>query len=115
MDYQWLCSSPTNNAFEIDVATFDDLIEDDNTVVVDVREKTEHPFVTEFNHVQIPLSELMNHQLLIEKNNVVVFCQTGKRSLQAVKLLNEIFTDKNIYSLKGGIIEWEKSTQAHLK
>ncbi len=65
---------------------------DDNTIVIDVREKDEQPFVDEFEHLQIPLSELMNHQSLIEKNNVVVFCQTGKRSLQAAKLLNELFS-----------------------
>ncbi len=113
MDYEWLCSSQTNNAFEIDATEFDTLIEDDNAVLIDVREKNEQPFVDEFNHIQISLSELMNHQLLITKNNVVVFCQTGKRSLQAAKLLNEILTDKNIYSLKGGIIEWKKKHALH--
>ncbi len=27
MDYEWLCSSQINNEFEIDVTTFNDLIE----------------------------------------------------------------------------------------
>jgi molybdopterin/thiamine biosynthesis adenylyltransferase/rhodanese-related sulfurtransferase len=113
MDYEWLCSSQTNNAFEIDAIEFDIFIEDDTAFIIDVREKNEQPFVDEFNHIQIPLSELMNHQLLVEKNNVVVFCQTGKRSLQAAQLLNELFNDKNIYSLKGGIIEWKKKHALH--
>ena len=77
-------------------ATFNNLIDDDNTVIIDVREKDEQPFVDEFEHVQIPLNELINNQSLITKDNVVVFCQTGKRSLQAAKLLNELFNDKKI-------------------
>ena len=44
----------------------------------------------------------------VEKDNVVVFCQSGKRSLQAAELLNEFFhQSKKIYSLKGGIIAWK--------
>ena len=82
---------------------------DDNTVIIDVREKDEQPFVNEFEHIQIPLNELMNNQSLIEKNNVVVFCQTGKRSLQAAKMLTELFNTKKVYSFKGGIVEWKKN------
>ena len=108
MDYEWLCASQLSEAFEIDVVQFDNLIDDDNATIIDVREKDEQPFVDEFKHVQIPLSELMNNQSLIQKQNVVVFCQSGKRSLQAAKLLNELFNDKTVYSLKGGIVEWKK-------
>jgi len=108
-DYEWLCSSETNNAFEIDTTTFDDLIEDDNTIVIDVREKDEQPVVDEFKHIQIPLSGLMNYKLTVEKNNVVIFCQTGQRSLNAAKLLYDAYgNSKQIYSLKGGIVEWKK-------
>ncbi len=108
MDYEWLCSSQINNSFEIDAAKFNNLIEDSNAIVIDVREKDEQPFVDEFEHIQIPLNELINNQKAIEKENVVVFCQSGQRSLQAAQLLNELFNDKHIYSLKGGIAEWKK-------
>lgn len=108
MDYEWLCSSQVNDVSEIDVTTFNSLTEDNDTIVIDVREKDEQPFIDEFQHLHIPLNELMNHQSLIEKNNVVVFCQTGKRSFQAAKMLHELFSDKKIYSLKNGIINWKK-------
>jgi molybdopterin/thiamine biosynthesis adenylyltransferase/rhodanese-related sulfurtransferase len=108
MDYDWLCASQINNAFEIDLATFNDLIIDDNTIVIDVREKHEQPFVDEFEHIQIPLSELINNKMLVDRDNVVVFCQSGKRSLQAAELLNELFSHKKIFSLKGGVVEWKK-------
>lgn len=108
MDYDWLCSSETNKNLEIDVEQFNELLSDDNTDIIDVREKDEQPFVDEFKYLQIPLNELMSNQKLIEKENIVVFCQSGQRSLQAAQLLNELFNDKHIYSLKGGIVEWKK-------
>jgi sulfur-carrier protein adenylyltransferase/sulfurtransferase len=108
MDYKWLCSPETNKSFEINVEQFDDFLNNNNSTIIDVREKDEQPFVDEFEYLQIPLSELMSNQKLIEKENVVVFCQSGQRSLQAVQLLNELFSDKHIYSLKGGIVEWKK-------
>lgn len=116
MDYDWLCSSEINKVFEIDIADFDNLINDSNTLIIDVREKDERPFIHEFEHLKIPLIELMNNASAIEKNNVVVFCQSGKRSLQAAHFLKEIFNDKHIYSLKDGIVEWKKHfSQAHQK
>lgn len=108
MDYDWLCSSQANNKFEIGIAQFDELVEGGNAIIIDVREKNEQPFVDEFKHVQIPLSELMSNQSLVTKNNVVVFCQSGKRSLQAAQLLQELFDNKQVYSLKDGIIEWKR-------
>jgi adenylyltransferase/sulfurtransferase len=107
MDYEWLCASPINKTFEIDIAQFDNLIEDDNTIFIDVRDKDEQPLVGELTHVQIPLNQLMANQSMIVKDNVVVFCQSGKRSLEAAKFLHELFDDKKVYSLKGGIVEWK--------
>ncbi len=107
MDYEWLCSPQTNNKFEIDVKEFDNLIENHKAIIIDVREKDEQPVVDEFSHIQIPLSELKNYQELIEKNDIVLFCQTGIRSLQAAKMLHSLFDDKKVYSLKGGITEWK--------
>ncbi len=109
MDYDWLCSSVMNSEFEIDTDEFNNLIGNNDTLVIDVREKGEQPFVDEFRHLQIPLNELMNRRSLIEKDTVITFCQSGKRSLQAAKLLQEIFKEKIIYSLKGGIVEWKKN------
>ena len=77
------------------------------TTIIDVREKDEPPFVDEFKHLQLPLSELMMKASLIHTDKVVMFCQSGKRSLQAAKLLNELLSDKNVYSLKGGIVKWK--------
>jgi len=51
---------------------------------------------------------LISSRDVVTSDSVIVFCQTGSRSLQAAKILKSIFgDDKKIYSLRGGILEWK--------
>ena len=110
-DYIWLCSSPVQQA-EIDTDTFNNMIAKGNVDVIDVRELHEVPSVNEFEHLRIPLAQLSDNASKINSENVIAFCQSGKRSLQAAKILSGIFgTSKNVYSLHGGIVEWKKQKQ----
>ena len=112
MDYQWLCSS-ASASFEIGTDIFADLLESENTDFIDVRELTELPAITEFAVKKIPMNQLTSSIGDIISDNVVLFCQSGKRSRQAAILLSGIFgKSKNIYSLKGGIENWKKQQQA---
>ena len=62
--------------------------------------------------LKIPLGQLTNDNSLIRSENVIAFCQSGKRSLQAAKILSGIFGgEKKVYSLRGGIVEWKKQKQ----
>jgi adenylyltransferase/sulfurtransferase len=109
IDYVWLCASQADDASEINFEAFDDLVKE-NATVVDVREYGERPFVNEFEHLHIPLSQLKEKRSYINGDTIVAFCQTGKRSLEAVQILkNSSDSSKKIYSLKGGIIEWKKT------
>lgn len=111
IDYEWLCASPVQQA-EIDSAIFNSLVAKGNMDVIDVRELHEMPAVNEFNHIRIPLAQLADNTALIKSDIVIAFCQSGKRSLQAAKILSGIFGDrKKIYSLRGGIVEWKKQKQ----
>jgi len=111
MNYVWLCSSPVQQS-EIDPDIFNDMIAKGNVDVIDVREPHEMPAVNEFKHLKIPLAQLADNNSLIKSENVIAFCQSGKRSIQAAKILSGIFGDsKKIYSLRGGIIEWKKQKQ----
>jgi len=106
-DYEWLCSSSGSND-EIDVKTFNILLEQGNVDVIDVRESDELPRANEFPNIKIPMAQLTSSQDAITSASVVVFCQTGSRSLQAAKILKNIFGEnKKIYSLRGGILEWK--------
>jgi len=108
MDYEWLCAS-AETGLEINADAFNDLIHESNTIIIDVREQGEQPFVDEFKHLQIPLSAIQSNKTLINGDTIVLFCQSGKRSLQAARILNELFHhSKKIYSLKDGIVEWKR-------
>ena len=111
MDYEWLCSSERKES-EIDPDTFTGLIAKGNVDVIDVREPGEMPAVTDFSNIKIPLAKLSDNASLIKSDIIVAFCQSGQRSLRAVKILSSIFgEDKKIYSLRGGIVEWKKLKQ----
>jgi len=110
-DYEWLCAAPVQQN-EIDPGIFNDMIAKGNIDVIDVRELHETPTVNEFNHIRIPLAQLADNASLIKSGTVIAFCQSGKRSLQATRILSGIFGEtKEIYSLRGGIVEWKKLKQ----
>ncbi len=106
-DYEWLCGSIKVVA-EIDTDEFNTIIADGNAAIVDVREKDETPVITEFSHMQISLNRIAEHTARLTEDTIVVFCQSGKRSAQAVQQLITIFgTAKKIVSLKNGIVKWK--------
>ncbi|WP_257669348.1 rhodanese-like domain-containing protein [Parapedobacter tibetensis] len=73
--------------------------------LIDVRE----PFEYETSHINgenIPLAEVILEQGKIAKDKpVVVHCRSGKRSMQAILLLEREGFD-NLANLKGGILAW---------
>lgn len=59
-------------------------------VVIDVRESEETPIFIRENVIQIPLSELEEYSKKLDKNQeIVLFCQTGQRSLAAMNYLQK--------------------------
>jgi adenylyltransferase/sulfurtransferase len=107
MDYEWLCDAPA--AEEIERTIFDQLVHETGTVIIDVREEGEQPFVTEFSHQKMPLSTLEENLGSITADTVIFFCQSGKRSREAAKRLSATFgPSKKVYSLRGGILSWKE-------
>ncbi|WP_418262209.1 ThiF family adenylyltransferase [Flavobacterium faecale] len=79
-------------------------------VVIDVRELEEKPEFKGENVVQIPLAELEDYSKKLDKNQeIVLFCQTGQRSLAAMNYLRDsgfvgvFHLGKGIESLKNQI------------
>ena len=108
-DYEWLCAAPEQQQAEIDSDIFNSMVAGGDVDVIDVRELHEMPGVNEFNHIRIPLAQLADNISMIKSDTVIAFCQSGKRSLQAAKILSGIFGDtKKIYSLRGGIVQWKQ-------
>lgn len=103
-DYNWLCGMSSRGIEDLEPALFLEKINFPNTVVIDVRETHELP-KADFKNLNIPLSTLSDKIPEIGADNIILFCQSGKRSLKAGQLLLEKFgKSKNISHLKGGII-----------
>jgi rhodanese-related sulfurtransferase len=82
--------------------------------LIDVRETFEYE-TSNLNGLNIPLS-----QVLIEKEKiaqdvpVIVQCRSGKRSAQAILMLqNEGFN--NLSNLKGGILAWKETFDPNME
>jgi adenylyltransferase/sulfurtransferase len=78
------------------------ILQRDNIQFIDVREAHEQPKVDLPNCIQIPLSQLEHRFEQIDNTKTnIVFCQTGIRSKNAVKVLQQ-HKIINCFSLKGG-------------
>lgn len=73
--------------------------------LIDVREEFEYD-TSNIDGQNIPLAEvLLEKDKIATDKPVIVQCRSGKRSAQAISLLeNEGFD--NLYNLKGGILAW---------
>jgi sulfur-carrier protein adenylyltransferase/sulfurtransferase len=110
-DYSWHCKTPDEN-FEIDSEYFDDLVRSKDTVIIDVRELNELPIITDFPHQKIPLGQLQEIEFDPDLVTVILFCQTGRRSLEGVRLLSRLaHGPRNIFSLRNGIVAWKRLHQ----
>ena len=107
-DYDWFCGV-VHDPIEISVKEFDSLRNQEVINIIDVREEGELPVVNEFSFTQIPLSrfDVSSAEPFVQKS-IVVFCQSGKRSLKAAKMIKEKFSGCKVFSLEGGIEAWKK-------
>jgi molybdopterin/thiamine biosynthesis adenylyltransferase/rhodanese-related sulfurtransferase len=107
-DYDRLCENEVNH-FDIGVEAFDGWLKSGKARVIDVREYGEQPIVTEFKHEHVPLSQLPGRFEMTGADTVLFFCQTGVRSAQAARWVTEKYrNEKMVYSLQGGIINYNK-------
>lgn len=80
------------------------LLENNNTVIIDVRDSDEYETGHIANSVNIPLNDIANIDYSKDQA-IILYCATGVRSLQAI----DILSDKgytNLYNLDGGLLNW---------
>lgn len=103
-NYELKCLIPD---LEISIYDFNETLSKSGVAFVDVREIGEKPIVTEFDYLSIPLSQQERLLNEVPFETIILFCQTGKRSLYAAQKLSLILgTSKKVYSLQGGIQKW---------
>jgi molybdopterin/thiamine biosynthesis adenylyltransferase/rhodanese-related sulfurtransferase len=93
---------------EMDAFTLKDKIEKGERVqLIDVREEADHesdPLAGEC----IPVYDIEKRvESIAVDRPVVLYCATGKRSAQAILLLQELKHFSNLYHLKGGLATWK--------
>jgi rhodanese-related sulfurtransferase len=85
------------------------LLNNDDTILIDVRETAEYGKGHIENALNIPLSSLDGKLYELEPHKltpVIVTCQQGSRSASACKKLHKAgFTQ--VYDMKGGMLAWE--------
>ena len=79
-------------------------LKDTGKTYLDVREDFEQPKMNSEKVIHIPLGKLKDRLKEIpDKEEVLVFCQSGKRSQEAVKMLQKEFGFRNLKNVEGGI------------
>ena len=92
---------------EITVQELKSLFDDKKDIqLIDVREQFEWD-IANIGGSLIPLGKIKFHLVEIETDKqVVIYCRSGRRSADAVKLLEEATGHTELYNLKGGILAW---------
>ena len=79
-------------------------LEQENSVLLDVRNIDETPKVLINNILEIPLSQIENSlERLSFFDNIAVICASGIRSKKACEIINNRISSKNIKNVIGGL------------
>ena len=100
-----LCACSSNNYKTIDATDAYEMIKNENDVVIlDVRNRDEFMESHILNSINIPLAEI--EQITLDKDSkIIVYCLSGVRSLEASKKLVSMgYT--SVYNIDGGLINW---------
>lgn len=117
MDYEEFCGLKTDpNLSSMTVQGFHQLREKgDDFVLIDVREAHEFESAN-LNGINIPLASIVDHLAKIPKEGTVIMqCRSGKRSSDAIKLLEEKHNYHNLINLEGGILAWKEAYDSSLQ
>lgn len=111
IDYEAFCQTPNEETMS-DIPTISAkelkalMDEGADFQLIDVREKDER----EFCHIGgelIPMAMILkNLDRIDQEKKVVIYCHSGRRSGNVVRVLQANFGFDNLYNLRGGILAW---------
>lgn len=110
VDYEHFCNTPLPKQIKgISIEKLHQLLtENIDFQLIDVREPHEYQNYNIGGEL-IPLSQLKQNISRIRKDKmVIIHCQSGKRSREAIQMLESIDIYTNLYNLEGGIETWEQ-------
>jgi len=109
MDYDFFCGIKKEKTMqEISIEELKEWYQKGlNFKVLDVRDEWEQPRLEKDNVLQFPLDELDDYVEEIKKyDKVVIICQHGIRSVDALQMLQRDYQLTNLINLSGGIVSW---------
>ena len=82
------------------------LMDDDDLIILDVREEKERKIGFLSNDINIPMGQLKTKMDTLDKSkNILVYCKSGTRSDRIADILSKNDFQK-VSSLKGGFNAW---------
>ena len=85
------------------------LMDDDDLIILDVREEKERKIGFLSNDINIPMGQLKTKMDTLDKSkNILVYCKSGTRSDRIADILSKNDFQK-VSSLKGGFNAWLKA------
>ena len=85
------------------------LMDDDDLIILDVREEKERKVGFLSNDINIPMGQLKTKMDTLDKSkNILVYCKSGTRSDRIADILSKNDFQK-VSSLKGGFNAWLKA------
>lgn len=86
-------------------------LQDDGSIVVDVREPNEFSAGHIINAINLPLSQIQegNREGLSKDKSYVIICQSGNRSIEASNFLSE--DDFDVINVSEGMSSWTGETE----
>lgn len=102
MDYTITCGLSRNLSWEKAMDWSRSL---KSSILVDIRELNEKPYIDRKDIHKIPMEDLMENCNLVESyENIILFCRSGKRSEKLAAHLKNQFPEKKVFSVEGGIL-----------
>ena len=87
----------------------------DDFQLIDVREDNERAFANIGGDHIIMRSVIQNIDKISKEKDVVIYCRSGIRSGNVVKMLEKNNGFANLYNLKGGILAWSDEIDNSVK
>ena len=56
-----------------------------------------------------------NLEKISKEKDVIIYCRTGTRSSNIIKMLEDTYSYKNLYNLNGGIMRWREDVDNSIK
>lgn len=96
----------------LDPKTLKSWLDNDEAILIDVREPVEYSESYIEKAINIPLSQLLTkiHEIPdLRKKKIILQCKSGIRSMMGCESLKNDGFKENIWNLEGGIYNWSSS------